>query len=117
MILYGEQAVLRTGALQPPLPLQVEVVARVQGVVVVPELQGEECVLAPGDVGVHVHFVLFVRQVGEPFATDAVEVHLGSGGQVNVPGQGGERGGGTFSSSRLENIKLAKKEHNTYVFF
>ena len=89
MVLDGEQAVLGAAALQPPLALQVQVVARVQRVVVVAELQREERVLAPGDVGVHVDFVLLLGEVGEALPADAVQVDLRSGGQVDVPVEGG----------------------------
>ena len=74
---------------QLSVPLQIHVCARVDGVLVglLPKLKGEEGVLAPGDILVDVYLVLLARgQMGEAFAADGAEVHLGAGGQVDVPG-------------------------------
>lgn len=52
---------------------------------VVPELQREEGVFAPGNIGVHVDLVEILRQMGEPLPAHRSQVHLGPGGQVDVP--------------------------------
>ena len=78
MVLDAEEAILRAGALKTAFALQVEVVTSMEGVVVVAELQCEERVLAPRDVGVDVDFVLVFRKMCEALAAQTVEVDLGS---------------------------------------
>ena len=56
-----------------------------EGVVVVAELQSEERVLAPGDVGVDVNFVLIFGEVGESLPAQAVQVDLRPRRKVRVP--------------------------------
>ena len=63
------------------------VVAGVYGVLVLvlPELQGEQCVLPPGHVLDHLDLGLLLPERGEPLPADAPEVDLRPGGQVDVP--------------------------------
>ena len=79
-----------------------------EGVVVVAELEREEGVLAPGDVGIHVNFVLLFREVGETFTAHAVEVDLRSGGQVDVPARGQVRSG-QVKSGQVRSGQLVKR--------
>ncbi len=50
-----------------------------------PELQGEEGVLAPGHVFLNMDLFLVVAQMGESFAANRQEVDLRSGCQMDKP--------------------------------
>lgn len=60
---------------------KVLVVAGVDGVfsgLVCPEFQGEQCVFAPGNVGVHVDLVQVLGQVCKTFSANGTQIHLTS---------------------------------------
>lgn len=49
------------------------------------ELQSEEGVLAPGNVGIHMDLVLRLGEMGEPLPANRAEVHLRPGSQMDRP--------------------------------
>ena len=87
VILAREQTVLVQLGHQPPVPHEIHVVTRVDRVLVLKlsELQGEQRVLAPGHVLLHLDLGLLLGQPGEPLPADAPEVDLGPSRQVDIP--------------------------------
>ena len=87
VVFAREQTVLVQLGHEPAVPHEIHVVARVDGVLVLKltELQGEQRVLAPGHVLLHLNLGLLLRQPGEPLPADAPEVDLGPGRQVDIP--------------------------------
>lgn len=79
VILQWEETVGRQCLRQFALTWQILVIARVNGVlaaVVNPELQCEQGVFSPGDVGVDMDFVQVLREMREPLASDWPQVDL-----------------------------------------
>lgn len=76
MVLEAEERIAR--ALGDELPVQAEVlvVAGMNGVFVVSELEGEQRVLAPRHVSVHLDLGALLVQVGVPLAAQGAEVDL-----------------------------------------
>ena len=74
----GQETHLVDGGSQLSVSLQIHVGAGVDGilVLVLPELQREQGVLAPGNVLLDVDLLLVVRQVGVTFAADGTNVDL-----------------------------------------
>ena len=78
MILASKQTFLVQFRCQTTIPHEIHVVAGVDGVLVLvlPELQGEQGVLPPGHVLLHLDLRLFLGQPREPLPPDAAEVDL-----------------------------------------
>lgn len=76
VVLEAEEGVARALGDQLPVQAEVHVVAGVDGVFVVSELEGEQRVLAPRHVGVHLDLGAFLVQVGVPLAAQGAEVDL-----------------------------------------
>ena len=87
MILASKQTFLVQFRCQTTIPHEIHVVAGVDGVLVLvlPELQGEQGVLPPGHVLLHLDLRLLLGQPREPLPPDAAEVDLRPGSQVDVP--------------------------------
>lgn len=76
VVLEAEEGVARALGDELPVQAEVHVVAGVDGVFVVSELEGEQRVLAPRHVGVHLDLGAFLVQVGVPLAAQGAEVDL-----------------------------------------
>ena len=87
VVLACEQTILRQFWHKSSVPHQILVVARVNRVLVrlLPELEGEEGVAAPGHVLLHLDLGLLLGQPGEPLPADTAQVDLGPGSEMNVP--------------------------------
>ena len=87
VILAREHALLVQLRREAAVPHQIHVVAGVDGVLVLvlPELEGEQRVLSPGHILLHLDLCLLLGQSGEPLPADTPEVDLGPGRQVDVP--------------------------------
>ena len=87
VVLAGKQTLVVDLGRQPAVPHEIHVVAGVDGVLVLllPELQGEQSVLTPGHVLLHLDLGLLLGQPGEPLPADTAEVDLGPGRQVDEP--------------------------------
>ena len=87
VVLAREQTLLVELRPEPPVPHQIHVVAGVDGVLVLllAELEGEQRVLAPGHVLLHLDLGLLLGQPGEPLPADTAQVDLGPGSEMNVP--------------------------------
>ena len=87
VVLAREQTLLVELRPEPPVPHQIHVVAGVDGVLVLllAELEGEQRVLAPRHILLHLDLGLLLGQPGEPLPADAAQVDLGPGSKMNVP--------------------------------
>lgn len=76
VVLKAEERFAHALGVELPVEVEVLVVAGVNGVFMVSELEGEERVLAPRHVGVDLDLGAFLVQVGVPLATQGPEVDL-----------------------------------------
>lgn len=110
MILGREQAVRIALIDELSLPRQILVVARVQGVLSAflhAELESEESVFAPGNVGVDVDLVEILGEVRKSLPSDGPQIHLRPRGQMNQPElgiAGNFRGAHQLVRTRAEEI-------------
>ena len=87
VVLACKQAVIVHLRSEATISHQIHVVAGVDGVLVLllAELEGEQRVLAPGHVLLHLDLGLLLGQPGEPLPADTAQVDLGPGSEMNVP--------------------------------